>query len=69
MEANRIFVQKLLNFGCNDKSQHFQDITERAGKPGKEHLPEAEMQRRVTSRADIDKWSKLAETSKGCYYC
>ena len=26
--------------------------------------PEAEMQRRVTSRGDIDKWSKLAETSK-----
>ena len=23
------------------------------------------MQRRVTSRGDIDKWSKLAETSKG----
>ena len=61
-----IFVQKWLNFGCNDKGQHFQDRTERAGKPGKEDPPEAEMQRRVTSRArgDIDKWSKLAETSK-----
>ena len=53
-----------MNFGCNDKGQHFQDSTERAGKPGKEDPPEAEMQRRVTSRGDIDKWSKLAETSK-----
>ena len=25
-EANMIFVQKQLNFGCNDKSQHFQHI-------------------------------------------
>ncbi len=38
---------------------------ERAGKPGKEDPPEAEMQRRVTSRGDIDKWSKRAETWKG----
>ena len=59
-----IFVQNQLNFGCNDKGQHFQDITERAGKPGKEDPPESEMQRRVTSRGDIDKWSKLGETSK-----
>ena len=42
----------------------FQDRIERAGKPGKEDPPEAEMQSRVTSRGDIDKWSKLAETSK-----
>ena len=34
--------------------QYFQDRTERAGKPGKEDQPEAEMQRRVTSRCDID---------------
>ena len=47
-----IFIQKLLNFGCNDKGQHFQDRTERAGKD----QPEAEMQRRVTSRGDFDKW-------------
>ena len=30
----------------------------------KQDPPEAEMQSRVTSRGDIDKWSKLAETSK-----
>ena len=60
-EANMIFVQKQLNFGCNDKGQHFQDRTERAAK---QDPPEAEMQRRVTSRGDIDKWSKLAKTSK-----
>ena len=45
-----IFVQKLLNFGCNDKGQYFQDRTERAGKPGKEDPPEAEMQRRSSNK-------------------
>ena len=61
-----LFLKK---FGCIDKGQYFQDRTERAGKPGKEDPPEAETQRRVSSRGDIDKWSKLAETSKHWQVC